>query len=201
MEKMIGRGNKIYLVIGYHTLVDTKHLQRVLDLSNGGARADVPVGTLLTGVPLGPIWDDLLDVGVDVEARGNSDERNSYFSPGEVVYAVHYRRVEFKSFKRKEVPTAFLEKNNRWKVLSTDRKDVRAVRKDQEEEGNKGEKENKEEEGNKGEKENEGEEGNKGEEGHEDELLEVKLADKYKMEKGFERVVVEDEEYLVDPLE
>ena len=130
IEKMIANGRKIYCVVGYHTLIDAKYAEQVASSVKAGLKATVPTETTM-----GPIWGGMLDVGVTATVAVGKESRHSYFVPGEMVYAIQYRRVKTPSFKRKDVSSAILEKSNRWVVLSKVERVHRGAQVDEEKEG------------------------------------------------------------------
>lgn len=87
-------GYDVYLVAGFHTLIDLRP----------SASADEEASASTAAI---------LNTGVDSETEiGNSH----VCAPGEKIYAVLYHKVHFKWYSSRKVERGFLEQNNRWKV-------------------------------------------------------------------------------------
>lgn len=114
LEYAIEMDGNVYLVVGFHTLTDTRVTETVTSggTTNGGATF---TGRSLGGVVPAPVG-DLLSSRVD-STRGVEHSRSrSFDAPGEQIYAVQYRKVEFKWFSSRKIERISLERDNRWKV-------------------------------------------------------------------------------------
>lgn len=147
----------VYLVVGYHTLTDTKFVAQ-----DEGAKINTAGAVISSGI-LGP------GLG-GVEAEGGIQKQKSWggrqewHESEERVWAVQYRKVEFKWFSSKRIEKSTLEKENRWKLCWTGMEGIR---------GHEEEAEGKEEE-----EEEDSASGSEDEEDEDDEdVLEVDLAD------------------------
>lgn len=118
LEQAIEGGSNIYLVVGYHTLVDARFTQRadstMTRLAEGGVQASV-------GPPGTAVVDLSSTVGGGREVGKNY--KRSFGSIGEQIYAVQYRKLKFKWFSSRSIQSSFLEPNNRWKICSEVRGD------------------------------------------------------------------------------
>ena len=106
----------IYLIVGYHTLSDTKYEK--VSISGGGFGMDSSV-SIEMGIAGG---NSISTSGVDLAARirggVNSERRqqSGFEVPGEQIYAVQYRKLKFKWYSSRSLKDGVLEKNNRWKL-------------------------------------------------------------------------------------
>ncbi|KAH9204252.1 hypothetical protein DL95DRAFT_497413 [Leptodontidium sp. 2 PMI_412] len=90
------RGAKIYIVVGYRTLVDAEVTAINSDSSDSHGRLQFPVSVLAGGAPL-PIADPAIEA-----FRGRSEENQSHYkAPGEKIYAVEYQRIRTAWFSSK----------------------------------------------------------------------------------------------------
>lgn len=117
LESAIERGHDVYLVVGFHTLCDAKFAMRIESASHEGGQALVPVGNLVTGGVDGLFGDGVLDVGLGGSHQKSQGHKKSFMAPGEQIYAVQYRKVNFKWFSSRNIDKAFLEADNRWKIF------------------------------------------------------------------------------------
>ncbi|CAM6121424.1 unnamed protein product [Calypogeia fissa] len=105
---------KIYFVIGYRTLVDSKLSQEVEHQGKTTLELCAQVGAM-AGIDL----TGLLNVNV-APSHATSTSGGSGFEPtGERIYAVCYRRVGFKWFKG--VEGAYLKSSDEWRTFAKSR--------------------------------------------------------------------------------
>lgn len=114
LEEGVKAGEKCYMVVGVMTVLDAKVLQIHNRGTGAGFDVTAPVSTALTG---GVDLFGILDPGVGAEWTKQKDEGVSFTAPGEMIWGLAYRRVKFRSFKRKTVDTAFLDQTIHWKPL------------------------------------------------------------------------------------
>ena len=82
-----------------------------------GMDLTAPISTALTG---GVDVFGIMDPGVGVEKSQVTEECVSFEAPGEMIWAIAYRKIKFRSF-RKNVDTAFLDKAIHWKPMMNQR--------------------------------------------------------------------------------
>ncbi|RPB06858.1 hypothetical protein P167DRAFT_609826 [Morchella conica CCBAS932] len=97
LQEAVEDGDSVYLVVGFHTVVDA--VVAVNDKDSGGLGGSATEGELL---------------GVEVGRKGGTVQRRGWLAEGEQVYAVQYRKIGFKWFSSK-VEKGVLGKN-RWRV-------------------------------------------------------------------------------------
>lgn len=116
LERALRRRQKVYLVVGIRTLTDAHIQQGKLRALEAEASVEIPtaLAAAASGVvlPLG----DFLDVGAGLSRQKQDDEKISFVAPGEQIFAVQYRKVQFTRFSGRDIDKASLELGNSWKV-------------------------------------------------------------------------------------
>ncbi|GMF67740.1 hypothetical protein COH20_005579 [Aspergillus flavus] len=115
MERVIDEGESIYLVVGYHTVLDARIGVQKSEGKEIGGQLTAPISAGLNAsgvvVPLGGL--------VDPSVGGSRDHSESlemqFEAPGEQIVAVQYRKVKFGFLSSRNVDTAALNKVARWK--------------------------------------------------------------------------------------
>ncbi|KAL0632839.1 hypothetical protein Q9L58_008267 [Maublancomyces gigas] len=95
-------GYDVYLVAGFHTLIDSRPRNGVTPEAEGDGEVSASAV--------------ILNTGVDSEAEAGNQHSSTACAPGEKIYAVLYHKVQFKWYSSQEVESGFLEQNNRWRV-------------------------------------------------------------------------------------
>lgn len=115
LKRAIDRSSPIYLVVGYHTLTNARATERVTSrgTTDGGARI---TGSSIFGATTPAALSYLLTSKVDRNRRINYSHSRSFDAPGEQIYAIQYRKVEFKWYSSRRIDNTSLEQDNRWKV-------------------------------------------------------------------------------------
>ncbi|RPB01411.1 hypothetical protein L873DRAFT_1676620 [Choiromyces venosus 120613-1] len=106
MERSIEDGAAVYLVIGIHTVFDaavreSTGVSRDVDGDPGRAPQPANSGNVLT----------------ESLVRDRRTEDRHHVALGEQIYAVQYRKVDFRSFSSKRLDKITLEHGNIWKVF------------------------------------------------------------------------------------
>lgn len=63
----------------------------------------------------------ILNPGIGAEMTRKDGQTVSYSAPGEMVWAIAYRKIRYDAFKRRSVSSAHLDKTIHWKPLSAQR--------------------------------------------------------------------------------
>ncbi|KAK6533573.1 hypothetical protein TWF694_002511 [Orbilia ellipsospora] len=114
--KMIARGRSINMVVGYETIVDASISFNNHRTKKRGGEITAPISCALAAslaVPL--LLGDTLDVGVGASKTKGCGIETSFFAPGEMIFAVQYRKLQFSWFSSRDVDRATLQKS-RWKI-------------------------------------------------------------------------------------
>jgi hypothetical protein len=114
IERTIDEGEDIYIVVGYHTALDARIVERFQEQKGLDGKLAMPLPTALAAsgvvVPCG----DIVDPGL-VGSRGRAEtQQRQFVAQGEQVIAVQYRKVHFRFFFSKNVDKATLAKEARW---------------------------------------------------------------------------------------
>lgn len=105
LQEAVEYGDSVYLVVGYHTVVDAA--VAVNGGGGGGIRGSATDGETILGVEAG--------------YEGDAVQRSGWDAEGEQVYAVQYRKVKFRMFSSKKGVLG----ENRWRMyIKRGRKDV-----------------------------------------------------------------------------
>jgi hypothetical protein len=103
-ETILGRGRKVYMIVGFETLTDG-----VLTLNKSyGVTTGASVAVVVTGTPLDP--------GVGAEVAAGRERSLRITAMEEQVCAVQYRKVDFEWFRSRDLDRASLEKSSRWRI-------------------------------------------------------------------------------------
>ncbi|KAI5842913.1 hypothetical protein DFP73DRAFT_552702 [Morchella snyderi] len=171
-ENAVMSAGTVYLVVGYHTLTDTKFVAQ-----DEGAEINTG-GVMISSGILGPGLR-----GVEGEGRIQKQKswagRKEWHESEERVWAVQYRKVVFKWFSSKRIEKGMLEKENRWKPCWTGMEAIRSHEEEEEKEAD-----------------SESESGEDEDDDDDDEdVLELDLADEDELE-STDRCVVGEEEFF-----
>lgn len=112
------RGEDIYLVAGYHTVLDACVYETDVRHNTTAGHVALPVAEALTAtgipVPFGEVIDPSIGAGHQQQQTG----QQSFVAAGEQVSAVQYRKVQFKWYTSRELHNKPLGPN-KWKTYST----------------------------------------------------------------------------------
>lgn len=111
LEKKFGGGKKIYLLVGFKTMFDSRLVSQDSQSKNAQTTAKMP-GDAMTGLPMG------LDAGVSGAMKRSAKAFLTFNAPGERIWALQYRRIDFNFFSSRKVDNAFLEGGPRWHIIS-----------------------------------------------------------------------------------
>jgi hypothetical protein len=111
------KDRKAYLVVGYQTLQDASIAQKIEHSHNIGGNAQGPPLAAVTGGIESLAVGDLGDVGLGAHINNAEGIEVSYLAPGERIYAVEYRVVHFKWYRKKDIKLAVLEQKSWWESL------------------------------------------------------------------------------------
>ncbi|KAF8252037.1 hypothetical protein K440DRAFT_658308 [Wilcoxina mikolae CBS 423.85] len=113
LEEVMQSGNDVYLVVGIKTLTDARITQSQQRSKTGRGGVEIPLGQLTAAVTTVVGHGGF---GVGGSRTSDIEKTAAFVVPGEQVYAVQYRRVQFAWYSRRDIDKASLENGNRWKV-------------------------------------------------------------------------------------
>jgi len=117
IKESLDQGDDIYVVVGYHTMLDAQVVEGAADALESSGQLGLPVTEVALAamgvmVPLG----DIADPGVAGSNIKKQGIQRQFVADGEQICAVQYRKVRFKWFSSRDLDTALLEKETRWKM-------------------------------------------------------------------------------------
>lgn len=130
IERTIDEGEDIYVVVGFHTVLDARVGEQSGEERGFGGKLVMPISTALaaTGavVPFGNLADPRL-----AGNNGRTEyQQRQFVAQGEQIIAVQYRKVRFRFLSSKSVGKATLAKETRWerydrpRYLQSDGEDI-----------------------------------------------------------------------------
>lgn len=118
LEKAIRRQRKVYMVVGLQIVTDARSGNHDEQSREIGGEVTAPVSVAATVASHGGVA--VPSEGVDPGSAGISMQQDvNFVAPGEQIYAVQYRKVEFKWYSSRKIENAELERGNRWKIYNT----------------------------------------------------------------------------------
>jgi hypothetical protein len=109
----------LFFVVGYHTMLDANITSTVDEKKDVSGQVEVPVSAALAAggivLPVGGITDPK----VRAKHEENQGANIHFVAPGERICALQYRKVVFKWFSSRNIDEATLDKDIRWKMLSS----------------------------------------------------------------------------------
>ncbi|PMD67503.1 uncharacterized protein K444DRAFT_606440 [Hyaloscypha bicolor E] len=117
LERAIRQKLPVFLVTGIEAVIDSTVVQTGGHQREVAVDVTVPVAAAAAaaGAPI-PVLGDLIDPGAGRSQNRQVDAGNELYAPGEQIYRVQYRKIEFSFFSRRKVDNAWLENGNRWKA-------------------------------------------------------------------------------------
>ncbi|KAI8234024.1 hypothetical protein K4K54_009280 [Colletotrichum sp. SAR 10_86] len=95
MEKQVDRGSKMYMVVGFTTVVNATIVQAASRERQGDVDVHAPVNIALTaaGVVV-PVVGEMLDSSVGTQISNSEGQKSSFVAKGEYVCALQYREIK-----------------------------------------------------------------------------------------------------------
>jgi hypothetical protein len=116
IENEIRSGEKVYVVVGYITMLDSRIIEGNSSASSSAGEIQAPLEASLAAVgaviPSGAIG----NVGLAGHQTRGEETWRQLTVPGEQICAVQYCKVRLKWFRSSDVRESKLEKGNRWKL-------------------------------------------------------------------------------------
>lgn len=114
LERAIGKGKTVYMVVGLHILTDAEIRSEDSKASEAGGH--LGVSNLVGGIRV-----ESSDFQAGSARTESSSKSFCFVAPGEQIYAVQYRKVAFKWYSSRKIETAELKKPNWWKIHARSR--------------------------------------------------------------------------------
>ncbi|OGE48711.1 hypothetical protein PENARI_c026G01127 [Penicillium arizonense] len=114
IDRTIDEGEDIYVVVGYHTILDARIAEQSREeyLLNGSLA--MPIASALSASGVVVPFSGLTDPRLAGSSGQAEDLQRHFVAQGEQIIAVQYRKVQFRFFSSKSVDKATLAKEARW---------------------------------------------------------------------------------------
>ncbi|KAF2403024.1 hypothetical protein EJ06DRAFT_527996 [Trichodelitschia bisporula] len=113
-ERKMDEGEDIFMVVGYHTVLDARIIEQAGEQRAAGGSVVLPVSAALMAVGIAIPLGGLIDPGV-AAARGRMEnELGQFIAQGEQICAVQYRKVQPRWFSRSKIDKIMLSKDPWW---------------------------------------------------------------------------------------
>jgi hypothetical protein len=131
VEEQIEQGADIYMIVGYHSILDAEVFEDVADMKARSAQLALPTDVAVAAATGGamvtlPISKIVGDIGVANQQQAGERSRRHFVATGEQICAVQYRKLKMKWFSRKDLDGAVLKQENIWKLYLSNRGDEEA---------------------------------------------------------------------------
>lgn len=113
IEQAMDDGDSIYMVVGYHTLMDARVVEGIAGVSGNNVQIGVPPSVAITGAPA-PIG-HIANPGIVGHQQQGQRVQSQFVATGERICAVQYRKVRYKWFSSRDQGVE-LAKETRWKM-------------------------------------------------------------------------------------
>lgn len=120
LEKVNQRA-PVYMVVAFHTLVDSNVELDWKDSSGVSGKATIPVAEALAPGSSSTPAGQALDVAAELEHNHGRETMVSFVAPGERIVAVQYQRVILKAFRRGDVNAPTPDKKTVWESFDASR--------------------------------------------------------------------------------
>jgi hypothetical protein len=117
VERAVNQGDDIYVIVGFHTVSDTRIHQEHAHERQITSQVEVPVGLSLATIgaiaPLG----NITDPSIPGHHQSFEGDKSSFLAPGEQVSALQVRKVHHRFLSSRNSDSLYLSKKPKWKVF------------------------------------------------------------------------------------
>ena len=114
IERTIDEGEEIYVITGYHTLMNALVAERSRGQRDSSGRLVLPVSAALAASGIVAPIGDISDPGMTASSEHAEDEHREFIAEGVQICAVQYRKVRHGWFSSKNVEKMKLARDTRW---------------------------------------------------------------------------------------
>ncbi|OQV09887.1 hypothetical protein CLAIMM_13964 [Cladophialophora immunda] len=118
IEKANRRGDDIYVVTGYHTMLNAHVYESGAHSTSIGGNIALPLAETLTTTGIPVPFPEVVDPSVTAERQQRHTGAQGFLAKGEQVGAIQYRKIQFKWFGRRELHDRPLG-DNMWETYLT----------------------------------------------------------------------------------
>ncbi|KFZ22972.1 hypothetical protein V502_02551 [Pseudogymnoascus sp. VKM F-4520 (FW-2644)] len=94
IERTIDEGDEIYVVVGYHTVLDARIVEQSGEQRTSGGSLTIPVSTALPSAGVAVLFGGLTDPSLAGSRGRIEDEQRCFVAQGEQIWAVQYHKSE-----------------------------------------------------------------------------------------------------------
>jgi hypothetical protein len=123
IEEVIGIGEAVYVVVGYQTMINAEISGDLTKAKRLDGRIQLLISKVVSATASLTIG-ELVDPVVEVSHQKERGVRKQFVAAREQVYAVQYRKVQFKWYSSRNLDRAALEKGSRWRVYGKLRREA-----------------------------------------------------------------------------
>ncbi|KFY41368.1 hypothetical protein V495_04961 [Pseudogymnoascus sp. VKM F-4514 (FW-929)] len=121
IERALDRGQDIYMVVGFHTVINATISQESDTKSSVGGKisalANLPLAAAGIVAPLG----DLVDPGVSTHYQDENGSKSQFVARGEQICAFEYRKLSHRWLSSKDIDKSWLLKECHWSAIERTR--------------------------------------------------------------------------------
>jgi hypothetical protein len=116
IEQTIDEGEDIYVVVGYHTILDARITEQSREQRDSGGKVVLPISAAMVATGVVVPFGNIADPGLAGASGRTEDQQRQFVARGERIIAVQYRKLRFRWFSSKNVvDKATLAKETQWK--------------------------------------------------------------------------------------
>jgi hypothetical protein len=119
IERTIDEGEDIYVVVGYHTILDAHIAEQSGEQRDFGGKVVLPTSAAMAAMAAAGVvvpFGNIADHGLAGASGRTEDQHRQFVARGERIIAVQYRKLRFRWFSSKNVvDKATLAKETQWK--------------------------------------------------------------------------------------
>jgi len=124
IENAAIRGRKIYMIVGFCTMTDTRFVQISAGEQGTQGQATAPVSLSLAAAGAVVPFAGLMDPSVQGGFASFAGNETRIFAPGEQICTIKYREVKYKWLSRRTLENSRLSKTRQWCCMEGDRRDA-----------------------------------------------------------------------------
>jgi hypothetical protein len=124
IENAAIRGRKIYMIVGFCTMTDTRFVQTSAREQGTQGQATAPVSLSLAAAGAILPSASLVDPSVQGELGSSTGNETRIFAPGEHICTIRYREIKYKWLSSRTLENSRLSRTRQWCCLEGDRRDA-----------------------------------------------------------------------------
>jgi hypothetical protein len=118
IEEAAVRGRRVFMIVGFHTLIDTHFLQESIKDDQLDCQVDAPLELSLAAAGAVIPLPGLIDSSIQMESGSFAGNRAHFFAPGEQVCGMQYREVSYRWFWSRDISHAKVSNTKTWSSMA-----------------------------------------------------------------------------------